>query len=130
LPAAARPAPAVPRRKRVEALLRAKLATALGRLEDPRLGHVAVTRVEMTDDLLFARVFVHAGLGTEQRNGAPEDILRGLRAASGRLRRQLGAALALRYTPALRFLYDDGLDAARRVDELLDEIKREEQDRG
>jgi hypothetical protein len=46
-------------------------------------------------------------------------------AAAGRLRRHVGQRLALRYTPELRFVYDEGPDAAHRVDELLSEIRAE-----
>jgi ribosome-binding factor A len=92
-------------------------------LEDPRLAGVSVSRVQMTDDLQLVRVFVH------KHGEIPLDgqraILRGLRSASGRLRRSMGQVLDLRYVPELKFFYDAGMDHARRVDELLAEIRDE-----
>jgi ribosome-binding factor A len=50
-------------------------------------------------------------------------ILKGMDAASGRLRRDIGRTMGLRVVPTLRFFYDDGPDAQRRIEELLREIK-------
>jgi ribosome-binding factor A len=124
LPEAARQN-AVPRRLRVENALFEGLMTALGDLRDPRIVGATVMRVELSDDLRFARVFVRA-LGKveeDERRG----LIRALGAAAGRLRGQVGRDLELRFAPELRFVYDDGAEAAERVDELLAEIARESQ---
>jgi ribosome-binding factor A len=105
------------------------LVDALRAMGDPRLGKVTVTRVEMTDDLQLARIYVRSGLdprgGEGQADAERQRMMRGLQAASGRLRAQLGRGLALRYTPSLRFFLDEGLEAQTRVDELLAEIATE-----
>ncbi len=128
LPDLAQPERQVPRRLRLEGDLQERLTLAMRALEDPRLIGVAVGRVEMTDDLQLVRVFVYKSLRLGSDAVSEEerrDVMRGLRAASGRLRRDVAGALSLRYTPDLRFLYDDGRDNTRRVDELLEEIKRD-----
>lgn len=122
---AARPATKVPRRLRVESDLMSELSAALQRLHDPRLQATGITRVRLTDDLRFARVYVRLSYGAdgaEQRR----DLMRAITAAAGRLRRHVGQRLALRYTPELRFVYDEGPDAAWRVDQLLAEINAEQ----
>jgi ribosome-binding factor A len=111
----------------VERDLHEQLASALGQLRDPRLVAVSVTRVQLTDDLQFARVFVHVGAAAAAE---PDDVMRGLRSAGGRLRAHVSSSLALRRTPELRFIYDTGLDAAERVDELLAEIRDEQSEGG
>jgi ribosome-binding factor A len=124
LPASAEAPRGVPRRLRVERQVHERLASAIAALRDPALGSVNITRVSMTDDLRLARVYVRVGVELEADNVQRRRVLmRGLERASGRLRRELGSALGLRYTPELRFQYDDGEDAARRVDELLAEIR-------
>ena len=125
LPEIAEPDAGVPRRLRVEGQLRQHVSTALSQMGDPRLADISLTRVQMTDDLQLARIFVRVSITGEQSEHTRRSLLRGLRSAAGRLRAQIGQRLALRYTPELRFLYDDGPDAAARVDELLDEIRRE-----
>ncbi len=126
LPEIAAPEPRVPRRLKVETELVQHLLAALRKLEDPRLAAVVVTRVQMTDDLQLARVFVHFATSVGSKPSRDRrSVMRGLSAASGRLRRAVGQGLALRYTPQLRFVFDDGVDAARRVDELLEQIRHE-----
>ena len=56
------------------------------------------------------------------------DAERALARAGGRLRKAVTARLGLRVAPELRFLYDDGQDARSRIDELLEEVKRDRRD--
>lgn len=126
LPELAQPEERVPRRLRVEGDLHQQLAVALRELDDPRLDEVVITRIQMTDDLQLAKVYVRGKVELADEPDVPKTLLRGLRAATGRLRAHVGRTLSLRYTPELRFRYDEGLDAARRVDELLAEIKADQ----
>ena len=84
------------------------------------------TRAESPDDLRLARIYVRVGLGGSDDDNSRRDLLRGLKRAAGRLRARMGQRLALRYTPELRFHYDEGPDAVARVEELLAEIRSEE----
>ncbi len=88
-------------------------------LKDPRIGFVTVTRVQLSDDLHHARLFVGV-LGDEKQRAA---TLTGLRAAAGWLRREVGRRLRTRYTPELSFQYDQGLEATERVARLLEEAR-------
>jgi ribosome-binding factor A len=121
---AARPSSKVPRRLRVERDLMTELSAALQRLHDPRTQGAGLTRVQLTDDLRYARVYVRLSYGADD-SAKRTELIRAMDAAAGRLRRHVGRRLALRYTPELRFFYDEGPDAASRVDELLSEIRAE-----
>lgn len=112
----------VKRAARVAERMREEMAGALRELRDPRIAGVFVSRVELTDDLQTARIYVRRELGTDSED-ARREMLRGLGAAAGRLRRDVSHALGLRYAPTLRFFYDDGQDAVTRVEEILREIK-------
>jgi len=111
------------RSQRVASRMREELMLLLRGMNDPRLGGAVITRIELTDDLAFARVFVRQELLDAPDAGAQKRMLRGFEAASGRLRQQVGKGMSLRHAPELRFLYDDGQDAATRVEEILREIK-------
>jgi len=50
-------------------------------------------------------------------------VLKGLRSASGWLRRELGSALKLRYTPELVFQLDDSIDKGAHILELLRSVE-------
>jgi len=111
---------------RVAGRLREELAAAIRELRDPRLVGVLVSRVEVSDDLSWARVYVRHELGFEQ--GSDEQrraMIKGLESASGRLRQTTARALQLRHAPSLRFSYDEAPDEIRRIEELLNEVKRE-----
>ena len=116
---------AVKRSARVSERLREELSALLRGLNDPRVMGALVTRVEMPDDLQSAKVFVRRDLGPGDERDRRE-LVKGLTAASGKLRRDAGHALGLRYSPALKFFYDDAQDAVSRVEELLQEIKKDE----
>jgi ribosome-binding factor A len=85
---------------------------------------VGITRVEVPPDLSTAIVYVRHYLGGE-KEAERRNALRALRSAMGRLRRGLGPALGVRRVPELRFEYDTGPDATRRIEELLQEIQTE-----
>ena len=109
---------------RINDEIQRELAAQLRNLKDPRVsgtGMVSITRVDTTNDLRYARVYVSA-LDKDQE----KDVLKGLKSASGFLRRELGRALQLRYTPELQFLGDDSIQHGAHILELL--RKEEEKD--
>src|SRR5579871_5997544 len=105
----------VKRSVRVAGRLQEELSAALRDLRDPRLEGVLVSRVEVTDDLQSARVYVRREQGGDE--AAVKGSLKALGASAGRLRRTAGQALGLRYVPELRFFYDTSLDAVTRIEE-------------
>lgn len=91
------------------------------RLRDPRVDGVTVTDVRVTSDLSLARVYVRT-LGEEDRDAC----LEGLTAAGPYLRRILGAELKIRRVPELRFTFDERLDQALRIEQILEEVRPDE----
>jgi ribosome-binding factor A len=111
----------VKRATRVAERVREEMAWLITReVRDPRVAGVIVSRVEMTDDLKMARVYVRLLEG-----GDAEPALEGLKRTSSMLRREVTKKVGLRYAPELRFFYDDGLDKTTRIEELLEEVKRD-----
>jgi len=83
-----------------------------------------VSRVEVTDDLQLARVYVRRSEGSGDARDQKK-LLGGFSAASPRLRRDIARAVGLRYAPDLRFYYDDAPDTVKRIEELLQEVERD-----
>lgn len=107
---------------RINDEIQRELAAQLRNLKDPRVsGMVSVTRVDTTNDLRYARVYVSV-LNKDQE----KDVLKGLKSASGFLRRELGHVLQLRCTPELQFIGDDSIQHGAHILELL--RKEEEKD--
>ena len=91
----------------------------------PGIGFLTLTRVKVTDDLLQARIFYTA-------MGAPAELKKTARALDRALpfiRRALGQRLQLRRVPEITFRYDESVAHQARVEELLDDIKREDAER-
>ena len=107
------------RTERVNELLRDHISTILVRdINDPRIdGIVTITAVETSRDLAHARVWVSVTGGQENARRT----LQGLRSATGFLQRSL-MSLGLRRTPELRFVIDDTIARANRINQLLDSV--------
>ena len=104
------------RMRRVDEAVREVLSDVIATgLKDPRVGFVTVTAVKTSRDLRHARVYVSV-LGDEPTR---EDSLDGLRSAHGFLQAALARQLKFKHTPTLTFAYDETVDRAARVTELL-----------
>lgn len=113
---------------RINEEIQRELAEQLRRLKDPRVsgtGMVSITRVDTTGDLRYARIYVSV-LDKNQE----KDVLKGLKSASGFLRRELGHALQLRYTPELQFIGDDSIQHGAHILEVLRQVERDAAARG
>lgn len=92
------------------------LSSILRSIKDPRVnqGMISVTHVEVAGDLRTAKVWLSVyGLTDEKQ------FLKGLKSASGWIRRELSAAVALRQTPQLTFLLDHSIEQGAHVNQLL-----------
>ena len=111
------------RPERLAALIQEQVAGALTtRVKDPRVGFVTVTGVTVTPDGQHALVRISV-LGDEDRK---RRAIEGLESARGFLRSHLAQQLTLRVAPELRFELDRGLEHARRIDAILDQLKHDE----
>lgn len=108
------------RLQRVNDLIRKEISEVLRReVRDPRLnGLISVTEVVTSPDLRHARVYISI-MGSEEEKRQAE---KGLVAASGFLRRELGERLSLRYTPELSFERDESIERGSRLLELIKEV--------
>ena len=105
------------RMRRVDEALREVLSDAItSDLKDPRVGFVTVTAVRTSRDLRHARVYVSV-LGDEPTRAA---TLEGLRSAHGYLQSAISRELKLKRTPTLVFEYDETVERAARLTELID----------
>ena len=108
---------------RVGQLLQQLLGELFARgMRDPRIGLVTITGVKMSPDLRDARVY-YAVHGEEKIRA---DTAKGLEAAKGFIRREVGKSLGLRVTPDLHFSYDEAIDRGDRIDQLLKEAKAQD----
>ena len=106
----------IKRADRVGGVIQRELSGLLvTKIKDPRLHLVTITRVKVTDDLRVAHIYVSVMEGKER----VESVLAGLESAAGFLKRELSGRLGLRYTPALRFVYDESFDRAASLNRIF-----------
>ena len=105
---------------RINEEIQKELASLLRNLKDPRVSTtmISITRVETTPDLRYAKVYASF---LEEEKAA--DALKGLKSASGYLRRELGHALQLRYTPELQWALDDSITYGARMLKLIHSLE-------
>jgi ribosome-binding factor A len=106
------------RMRSINEVMRKVIGSAIAtELQDPRIGFVTVTAVETSPDLRSARVFVSV-LGDERER---EATLAALESAHGVLQAAIARETRIKYTPTLRFAYDEGPERAVRLARLLEE---------
>lgn len=104
------------------------LSDRLRSVKDPRVsdqGMITVTRVETTGDLRYAKVWLSVyGLRDEK------EFKKGLKSASGWLRREVGSALTLAYTPELVFEIDHSIEYGAKISGILEGLHLPEDEEG
>lgn len=113
------------RTRRIGALLQRELAATLrADLDDPRVGKVTLTAVDVAPDLSHANVFVTALEGAERGR----EMVSALNKAGGFLRRQLAGRVELRTVPELRFIYDESVERGVALAHLIDQARAQDED--
>ena len=112
---------------RINEEIQKELSSLLRSVKDPRVQDtmISITRVEATPDLRYAKVY--ASFLQEER---ASDAMKGLKSASGYLRRELGRALQLRYTPELVWEQDDSIVYGAKMLKLINslEVKHDDEE--
>ena len=107
---------------RINEEIQRQISADIRRLKDPRVsgsGMVSVTRVDTTGDLRDAKIYVSVLDKSQEK-----DVLKGLKSAGGFLRRELGSALGLRYTPELIFEADDSIAYGAHILEVMHDVEK------
>ena len=112
---------------RVNEDMQRELSALLRNLKDPRVQKtmISITRVETTSDLRYAKVFVSC-----LDKDCAKDGLKGLKSASGYLRREIGSSLNLRYTPELVWEEDHSITYGAHILDILStlDIPKDDED--
>lgn len=87
-------------------------------IKDPRIGFVTITKVMVSEDCRFAKVYFSVTGPLEER----ERSLEGLNHAKGYVRKELGRRIRLRYTPEIMFQFDPSIEYAIRIEELIQNL--------
>ena len=107
---------------RVQEALRQEISKIVqGEMKDPRVGFITVTKVDLTKDLRYARVYFSI-LGEDKDKKL---ALKGLNNAKGYIKGLVSDRIKLRFMPEIAFAIDESLEHTKHIYDILDQIKRE-----
>lgn len=115
------------RSDRVASLLLKEVSQALREdIQNPDIGFVTFLRADVAKDLKNAKVY-YSVLGTE------DDKLRtdlAIQNSAKEIKKLVNNRIQLRYAIDIRFVREEGLDNAFRVEEILNKIRQERESKG
>ena len=113
------------RSERVQEALRQEISKIVqGEIKDPRIGFITITKVELTHDLRYAKVYFSI-LGDAKDNSK---ALQGLNSAKGYIKNIVADRIKLRFVPEITFKVDESLQYTQEIYDLLNRIKKEKGD--
>lgn len=114
------------RRDRVaDQILRDASQILFREVKDSEIGFVTLSRVEVTKDLRFAKIY-YTAMGSDEEQARSSRALYRCRAF---MQSRIGKLLGIRHTPEISFEFDKGLDHSLRVNELINRIENERKKR-
>ncbi len=118
----------IPNRKaRLGSLILEEISDMLHRgLKDPRLEMVSITEVDVSEDLKNAKVY-YCLYGDQKRR---DEAKTGFESAQGFIKRELIKRLNIRRIPELMFVFDSSFDNADKINKLLSEIGKKDEEPG
>lgn len=118
---------AIKRTDRLNSLLKEVISEVIKReVRNPHVTElVTVTRVQISKDLHYAKVFISV-IGSQQQKA---ETIEALTSAAGFIAVNSSQKVTMRYFPALTFKLDDSVDKHMRIEELLNQVNKEKEKR-
>ena len=109
---------------RVSEDIKREIVAVIRELKDPRVMDkmINVVRVEVSSDASYAKAYISALDGLE----TAQEAVKGLKSATGYIRREVGKRLHLRKTPELTFVADDSIEHGMNIVKMMDDLRTEE----
>lgn len=110
------------RSERVEGQLRKEISKILQEdIKDPRIGFVTITRIDLTKNLRYARIYFSI-MGDDD---VKEESLKGIKSSIGFIRKLIAERMNLRYVPELYFKLDNSIEYSINLEKTFERIKHE-----
>ncbi len=110
------------RADRVKELLQEETAEIIRHeVKDPRIGFVTITRVELSDNLRSARIFI-SPMGNEKEQ---QRTYEGICSAAPFIRSRLGRRMRIKFLPELIFNWDHSQGRSDKINRILHTIEEQ-----
>lgn len=107
------------RTDRISEEIKKELSSVIRDLKDPRIPMMtSVVHVNVTNDLRYAKAYISI-MGTDAEK---KDAIKGLSAAAGFIRREIGSRIKLRCVPEFTFELDSTIEYGAHINKLLHDI--------
>lgn len=111
------------RPERVQEALRQEISRlVLGEVKDPRIGFLTITKVDLTKDLRYAKVYFSVLGGAKEKALA----LKGLNSAKGYIKGMVADRIKLRLVPEISFRIDESIEHTKEIYDLFERIKKKD----
>lgn len=108
------------RQKKVASVIQNELSQLfVESFQDSNSGLISITRVEMSKDLKTAQIYISVFESSKSSS-----ILELLNARKGYLRKSIASKTKLKYNPMIIFYPDFSLSSEKKIDEILEKIKK------
>jgi ribosome-binding factor A len=110
---------------KIENLIKEEISLIfLRKLQDPAFGFLTVTNVKVSPDLKIARIYISV-LEKEKR----ESVLHKVNDINGFIRTELASRIRIKFIPELKFFIDDTLDYVEKIENLIKQIHKDDNER-
>ena len=110
------------RTDRISEEIKKELSSVIRELKDPRIPMMtSVINVSVTNDLRYAKAYISI-MGTDDEKKA---AIKGLSAAAGFIRREIGSRIKLRCVPEFSFVIDTTIEYGAHINQLLNDINKD-----
>ncbi len=111
------------RTDRISEEVKKELSSVIRELKDPRIPMMtSVVKVDVTNDLRYAKAYISV-MGTDEQK---KDAIKGLTAAAGSIRREIGSRIKLRCVPEFSFVIDTTIEYGAHINQLLNDISNKD----
>ena len=110
------------RTDRISEEVKKELSSIIRELKDPRIPMMtSVVKVDVTNDLRYAKAYISI-MGNDEEK---KDAIKGLTAAAGFIRREIGSRIKLRCVPEFSFVIDTTIEYGAHINKRLNDISKE-----
>ena len=110
------------RTDRISEEVKKELSSVIRDLKDPRIPMMtSVVKVDVTNDLRYAKAYISI-MGSDEEK---KDAIKGLTAAAGFIRREIGSRIKLRCVPEFSFVIDTTIEYGAHINQLLSDISKD-----
>ena len=112
------------RPERIQEALRQEISrVVIEEIKDPRIGFLTITKVDLTNDLRYAKVYFSVLGGAKEKALA----LKGLNSAKGYIKGIVADRIKLRLVPEISFRIDESIEHTQEIYDLLKKIKKKDE---